>query len=329
MVLAIILNAVLTRSILNQDIVLLVFAGILWSIYYEFCSFSVNNYLVISEKGNSFVYDWSLITIVYNIGSIIGPILASFIIDDFFLILLIFQLLSLLSISLVGLLTPHNHVGVMQSKFKQTINLIRELEIWKTIIPKVLPLIIFSISIGVIDSVYWTIGGLYAEELFANEEFVWLPIVLYSIPFIFGSLIMAKLNIQKRKKFTSQILLGISSIIIIFFLIPNTSTLFALTLILISSLFLALAEPLNDAVYSDLLKRLGKNMEHLIGVKKVSYSIAYLIGPLLAGFLSQNYGYSQALGSIGILILVFVIIQLVLTPRKIKLPQQQLVELIN
>jgi predicted MFS family arabinose efflux permease len=190
-----------------------------------------------------------------------------------------------------------------------------------------LPLLLFSISIGIIDSVYWTIGGLFAEELFASQDKVWLPIVMYSAPFIFGGIIMAKLNLKIRKKFISQLLLILAALVLLFFFYPYLEANYAMLIILISSFFLALAEPLNDASYSNLLQRLGKNMEHLVGIKKVSYSIAYLIGPILAGYLSSLIGFRHAIGVVGLLILLIALFLLIATPKKIRIPQQELAKI--
>lgn len=324
MILAIFLNITLSNSMHSGSVTLFFVAGLLWTLYYEFCAFAINNYLAVSEKSDNFVYDWSLISIVYNIASIIGPILASLIIDDFFVVLLMFQLLSLISIFVVGFITRKDIRVTPKSKIKTTLNLFKGLEIWKVLVPKVLPLILFSIGIGIIDSTYWTIGGLYANLIFKSDDLSWVTIVMYSIPFIFGSIIMAKLNMKRFKKLTSQIFLAINASLLLIFFIPDINPFLAMGLILVSSFFLALASPLNDAAFSDLLTRLGEKMEHLVGIKKISYSIAYIIGPVLSGFLTETFGFQNTFGIIGLLILILAVVLLSTTPKKIRLPQAEL-----
>ena len=327
MILAIFLNITLSNSVHSGSVPLLILAGLLWTLYYEFCAFAINNYLAVSEKSNNFVYDWSLISIVYNVAAIIGPILASFIIEDFFLVLLVFQLISLISIFVVGYITRKEIKVTPKSKIKSTLSLFRGLEIWKVLVPKVLPLILFSIGIGIIDSTYWTIGGLYASQIFKNNDLSWITIVMYSIPFIFGSIIMAKLNMKKFKKLTSQIFLAINAVLLLIFFIPDINPFIAMGIILVSSFFLALASPLNDAAFSDLLTRLNEKMEHLVGIKKISYSIAYIIGPVLSGFLTENFGFQNTFAIMGLGLLILAVTLLSITPKKIRLPQTELSEI--
>ncbi len=327
MILAVFLNITLSNSMHSGSVPLLILAGLLWTLYYEFCAFAINNYLAVSEKSNNFVYDWSLISIVYNVAAIIGPILASFIIEDFFLVLLVFQLISLISIFVVGYITRKEIKVTPKSKIKSTLSLFRGLEIWKVLVPKVLPLILFSIGIGIIDSTYWTIGGLYASQIFKNNDLSWITIVMYSIPFIFGSIIMAKLNMKKFKKLTSQIFLAINAVLLLIFFIPDINPFIAMGIILVSSFFLALASPLNDAAFSDLLTRLNEKMEHLVGIKKISYSIAYIIGPVLSGFLTENFGFQNTFAIMGLGLLILAVTLLSITPKKIRLPQTELSEI--
>lgn len=322
---AILLNTTLYHSLNTSDVYLLILSGLLWSLYYEFCAFAVNNFLAVSEKGNNFSYDWGLISVVYNITSIIGPILASFVANDFFVFLLGFELMALIGIVFLGLISPKAEEEVHKSKLKQTIDLMKELKIWELLIPKVLPLFVFSIVIGMIDSFYWTIGALFAEDLFQREDLTFVPIVIYSVPFIFGGLIIAKINLKKYKKKISQLMLFIAGLVMSLFFFIDHNSIGSILLIIISSLFLALAGPLNDAAYSNLLQRLGKNMEHLVGIKKMSYSIAYLIGPVFAGFLGQFFGYGMSFGVLGIIAIIVSLTLILTTPRKLILPQQEIV----
>jgi hypothetical protein len=327
MLIAILLNTTLYHSLNTSDITLLIIAGLLWSLYYEFCAFAVNNFLAVSEKGNNFSYDWGLISVVYNVTSIIGPILASLIINDFFVFLLGFELMALLGIAFLGLVSPKEEQLEHKSRIKQTIDLMNELKIWEILVPKVLPLFIFSIIIGMIDSFYWTIGALYAEDLFGREDLTFIPIVIYSIPFIFGGLIIARINLKKYKKKISQLMLFIAGLVMSLFFLFYQNILISIILIIISSLFLALAGPLNDAAYSNLLQRLGKNMEHLVGIKKMSYSIAYLLGPVFAGFLGQYFGYGVSFAVMGLIAILVSIILIITTPRKLLLPQQEIAKI--
>ena len=138
---------------------------------------------------------------------------------------------------------------------------------------------------------------------------------------------MAKLNMKKFKKLTSQIFLAINAVLLLIFFIPDINPFIAMGIILVSSFFLALAAPLNDAAFSDLLTRLNEKMEHLVGIKKISYSIAYIIGPVLSGYLTENFGFQNTFAIIGLGLLILAVTLLSITPKKIRLPQTELSEI--
>lgn len=64
----------------------------------------------------------------------------------------------------------------------------------------------------------------------------------------------------------------------------------ALLLVLISSMFGALSLPMIDAVYSDLVARMGRERKHLIGLSSATTSMAYVIGPVAAGLIADTVG---------------------------------------
>jgi predicted MFS family arabinose efflux permease len=330
LILGIILTFFLTIMLdlsMKQNLLSALFiAGAIWSIYYELVSFSINNFLIDEDKGKNYVFDWSIITLVYSFASIVGPILGGLIFGNILIPLLTIQLIGLIFGLVVIFKIPSGSTTVIpsKSKIKQTFNLLHEFKIWGILIPKALPLITMCIVIGVIDSVYWTIGGLYANQAFQNEKFTWVPIVLYSVPFVAGALLMAKLNLKRYRKLLSQVFLLMASLCLAVFVFTKDNLLISLFIIVISSLFLALTEPLNDGVFSNLCNRLGKEMEHLIGIKKVSYSFAYIIGPLFGGWLADAVGYNATFTIIGLFGMVCASLLLVFAPRKIRLPQTEI-----
>jgi len=180
------------------------------------------------------------------------------------------------------------------------------------------------IALSSIDALYWTLGGLFALSLFKIEGVSWLPVVIYSIPFIIGSAIIMKLKIKKFKKLLSQLFLLCAGMILATFAFIDKVNFAPLFIILISSFFLSLAEPLNMAAFSDLLDRMGKEKEHLIAIKKTGGSCAYLIAPVIGGFLADEYGYSVTFTLLGLATVVVAAILIIITPKKIRLPISQI-----
>jgi MFS family permease len=87
---------------------------------------------------------------------------------------------------------------------------------------------------------------------------------------------------------------------------------------------MSLCWPLDDAIFSDLQKRLGKHGLHLIGLSQASYSVAYIIAPTFMGFLADKVGYNSSFAIIGIIAAAIGIFLLIITPRKLRMPQKEL-----
>ena len=82
--------------------------------------------------------------------------------------------------------------------------------------------------------------------------------------------------------------------------------------------------PLDDAIFSDLQERLREKDIYLIGLSQAAYSIAYIIAPSIMGFIADRVGYNSMFSFLGIFAFVIGIILLIVTPKKLRLPQKEL-----
>jgi MFS family permease len=90
-------------------------------------------------------------------------------------------------------------------------------------------------------------------------------------------------------------------------------------LIFLASFFLSFAGPLNEAVYSDLIKRSGKYKDDLLGLSKANSSLAYIVTPVAVGILADNLSYSIVFSIIGTLTAIIGFILFVFAPKKLHL----------
>jgi predicted MFS family arabinose efflux permease len=86
----------------------------------------------------------------------------------------------------------------------------------------------------------------------------------------------------------------------------------------------AVAYPMTDAVYSDLIVRLGAKREHLIGLCDSSINLAYVIGPVTAGYIAYAVGEKLTFAVIGGLTVAVSLFLLMVTPKKLKLPESEI-----
>jgi len=93
---------------------------------------------------------------------------------------------------------------------------------------------------------------------------------------------------------------------------------------MLAGTFLAMAWPLIDAVYTDLVARAHKGRKHIMGMSAATYSMAYVIGPILSGGLAGKYGELKNFAIIGGGVVIVGIVLLLTTPKKLMLPQVEM-----
>ncbi len=137
-------------------------------------------------------------------------------------------------------------------------------------------------------------------------------------------MVLAKLNISSGKKHWSQLALVVGGVILCGVFFARESLVILYGVIFVSSLFFSFASPLNDAVYSDLIDRIKSEKLYLVGLAKANSSIAYIASPIVMGMVADSTDYYTTFGSLGVIAVVIGSFLLLVTPRKLRLPQAAL-----
>jgi len=303
-------------------------AVILWGVYYEFIMFAQQSFIVKEEDRKYYSHDWGIIEILTNIVEVSAPIIGAFIlirgIVTYTSVTIIIEVLAFIFAILLVIVKRDVQANKPQSQFKEYISFFKELKSWKILSKKVYIILIMAIIVEIVSAGFLTFAGLYGEELIANPDWNWLLITLATVPYMIGSFVIYRLNVKNGKKRFSQIAILISGILLSLLFFFGGHLIPILILVFISNLVMSLCWPLDDAIFSDLQKRLGKHGLHLIGLSQASYSIAYIIAPTLMGFLADRVGYNNSFAIIGLIAAITGVILLIITPRKLRLPHKEL-----
>ena len=116
-------------------------------------------------------------------------------------------------------------------------------------------------------------------------------------------------------------LLGGIFLALLFF---KDSVFYELAMVFLSSVMLSVTYPLVDAVYSDIVARMGRERKHVIGLSSSMVSLAYIVGPVLAGWIASQVGERMTFVTMGIAMAVVSTFLLFTTPKKLLLPQQEI-----
>jgi MFS family permease len=309
---------------------LFLLASMLWGIYYELLLFAQQEFIVTEEKTKSYSRDWGIVFGTIQLTWITGPIIGSLLLQQISVartvIVITLQVIALIFTFILIFFTPYHHkVQLTKSKIKSVFNLFRELGYWKILSRAILPVLIMGIMTEIIEATFWTIGGLFGREVTGSDGFDWIIFTAFSVPLIIGSMILARLDIHHHKKLLSQLALLVCGVLLAMVYFSKSSTGLLLIIVAVSSLFFAFASPLNEAVYSDLIGRIGGDKQlHLLGLAKANSSVAYIITPIIVGFLADRTGYHSTFALVGVFAIVISVVLLVISPRKIHLPEREI-----
>ncbi|PKN03017.1 hypothetical protein CVU76_03255 [Candidatus Dojkabacteria bacterium HGW-Dojkabacteria-1] len=306
-----------------------VIAVVIWGIYYEFILFTEQNFVVNEFKKEEYSKTWGILGIMIDITGLIAPIIGSF--------LLIYGvlaysstaiLMNILALSFaIILITTSGHESKNKSKVKEYISFIKGLRYWGTLTKRIVPLLIMAFLLELVSASFWVFGGLFGRELIGIPGLDWGVLVVSIIPTLIGSIIISRLGIKRRKKRLSQISLLIGGLILVPLTIFEGEISPILLIIFFASFMLSFAWPLNDAVYSDLQKRLEEKGVHLMGLSNAGYSAAYIVCPILMGLISDFVGFYNAFSILGGILVISAILLILFTPRKLQMPHTQLNEI--
>lgn len=303
-------------------IIIFLLSMAIWGIYYEFLSFADQEFVTGHIPYQLHASAWGILGIFKNLAYFLGPLLAPIIIlkseQNLGLSAIIMSTIAFICIFIFYKNKPTKLVLKVEK-----VNIISEIFKWKTLFHTIWPVIILSFMVGVIDSFFWTSGAVLTEKLAIENFFGGWFLSLYMLPPLFIGLIFMKWNPYQGKKKLAECLFFISGIFM-FFLGFQQKISSILIFVFLASLFISIGYPLIQAVVSDFLGRMGKSKRHLLGFSSSAVSLGYILGPIIAGYISTSVGEKLSFTYLGIFVTIVSLVLIFVTPRKIKLPQQEI-----
>lgn len=301
------------------------FAMGIWGIYYELNVFFQYEYTTKFVSRAHYASTWGVIDIVHALAYVLGPLLVTTLEEISVRTALYAVLIPLAIAGVLTLVFPkkqHTSDAPKRKKYAH-FSLRFEWRIWRVLFATIWPVYFFVFFIFLLDAAFWTVGILLAEEMQHIHPLGKFFVTLYTLPGLFAGVfagILAKPLGKKRIAFLAASIGGI----ILFF----THWIFSFWPVLIgvffASLFFALARPEIFAVMEDYIGRTPEFAGEFIGLQGSSASLAYVIGPALAGYAATYLPYNQVIALIGGSFALFSLFLLWFVPRKIHIPQSRL-----
>lgn len=302
-------------------VILLLAAMAVWGIYYEFLGFANQQFVAETAPVHQRTRVWAVMGVFRNLAYFLGPILGAILIRGGDRVVVgVAGAVSLVAYAMVLLMRVKSRPVVVEA---EEINLAREISHWRVLFKHVWPMLVTTFVLGLIDATFWTTGTVYTEVLAKKSWWGGLFLPMYTLPSLFVGFFVLKWGIYKGKKRWAEIFLLVGGIFLML-LFFRDSVSYQLAMVFVSSIMLSVSYPLVDAVYSDIISRMGRERKHLVGLSSSMASLAYILGPILAGLISSQVGERMTFVYVGGATAAVAIVLLINTPRKLLLPQSEI-----
>jgi MFS family permease len=203
------------------------------------------------------------------------------------------------------------------------VHVMEEIKHWMSLGKRVWPVLILSVLAGMVDATFWTTGTVLNDRLAEQSSIGGWFLSSYMLPSLFIGVIVAKWGLSEGKKKWAERLMLLGGLAL--GTIAWVESVEAIILVVIlSSILMSMSWPLLDAIYTDLVVRSRRGRKHMIGLSSSTLSLAYVIGPILAGWLSGRYGEVETFAIVGWGVAIVAAILLWVTPKKLHLPQHEM-----
>ncbi len=295
-----------------------------WGVYYEFLGFGGQAFVAQSIPSHFRAGAWSVLGAFRGLAYFLGPIIGSSIAlnrgNKFVVLMAMFFVV-------VGLLmwvfSPGKKRDLVIDEKEVRVNLFIEVKHWGLLLKSVWPVVTISLMLGLLDSTFWTTGTVLSDELAANHAWGGMFLPFYELPMIVIGLVVAKLGIYKGKKKLAEFFMLISGIALVFLSLSDAVWL-TLLIAFVVGMATSICWPLKDAIFSDMVSRMGHEGKHMIGLSGSTVSAAYVFGPIISGAIANAVGEKNTFVVIGLGLILVSLVLLVVTPRKMRLSQLEI-----
>jgi len=309
-------------SVIKPIVAIFLVTMSLWGLYYEFMMFAGFQFMGSTVPSHMRSAAWGVVGVFVNLAYFLGPLIAVSVLTKNYLIAEgIILVVLLLAFFLLSFFKGPHEIAVYLDVRK--VNPWIEIRHWLILSKHIWPAMIMSLLIGIIDSTFWTTGAIWTARLAEKSYLGGLFLPIFQLPAIFMGIAVAAWGIYKGKKILSEKLIIVSGIFLMGLSLTDSIP-WQLSMVFLSSTALSVCFPLLEGVYTDIVARMGKEKDDLIGLTSSTTNVAYVIWPPVAGFLVGMVGEMKTFAIVGALVAVIAFILLFVTPKKLRLPEREI-----
>ena len=180
----------------------------------------------------------------------------------------------------------------------ESFNFLKEMSIWMLVMKSLMPVLLLTLIINMVDSAMWTVGPLYSESL-GGGYFM----LAYTIPPLLVGWVTGRVASRWGKRHTAIIALFIGSILMSGIGLTSVLPLLYAMSFAVSMCY-SLAWPIINSIYADNINRDESIHEETESIEDLFTNIGDVLGPIIAGYSAQYAGSHHTfiyVGAIGVL----------------------------
>ena len=287
----------------SNTITMYLIAMAIWGLYYNLYNIGALDFVGDIENKDKHTSSFGVLKVFDGLGYLIAPFLAS--------IFLIYLSLKDISYYMLMILIPafifyfilckmKHPLVINKTNTKNLYSILTEVKIWDKIGHILLPILLLTLTINLVDSAIWTIGPIFSESLHLKNNFSGGAFMLaYTLPPLLVGWIVGRFVARYGKKKVALYALLLGSILVTFVGLV-TNPLLAIAIIFGTSFCFALAWPSINAAYADDIAAKTEHSKELENVEDLFTNIGDTLGPILGGYAAQFLTVSHAFIAIGI-----------------------------
>lgn len=316
---------IMRLSIWAPIIILFLSGMVVWGVYYEFLGFGAAGYISSHTPSHFRTSAWSVMNSFRGLAYFLGPLIGSLVALNYgnkatVSMAMFFTFIGLIFLILIR--SRKNTSEVVEEK-EDRLDVFLEMKHWGVLLKSVWPIAVISLVLGILDATFWTTGTVFNDNLAMIHVYGGLFLPLYELPMVVVGLLVAKLGIYKgKKKLTELFMMGSGILLMILSMTDRVELILVISLLV--GIMTAVCWPLKDAIYTDVVNRMGFRGKHMIGLSGSTVSVAYILGPIISGAIAQTFGEKKTFVIIGVFVSVMALLLLVFTPKKMRLPESEI-----
>jgi MFS family permease len=201
---------------------------------------------------------------------------------------------------------------------------IMNVRMWLSLDRIILPVLLMTFVLFLIDAFFWTIGPLFAETFRHAGQHGELILAAYTFPGLLVGWLVSHVTERFGKKRTAYVSLFIGSLLLLFIVVAHNYYV-ALAIVFVASMFLSLALPAVNGVYADLIQEQSNYEEEIETLTDFYTNLGYIIGPMAAGIIADVYGNAASISAVGLFGIIVSVLLMKITPRHINILSKDLI----